>query len=155
MTPEQRSKLFVYWSDHGDSVQLTAFLNAHPELLDFGWRGMAKEKAAAGEFRGAFELAQRYGPRPAMPQVPETAAADSLQRALIADPNDYLAALALFQLQAREGKKNDALITVRRLTGKPGTPPYFHFLEAEAWAANGDWEHAWKAWEAYERGTAK
>ncbi|MEP6822962.1 MAG: hypothetical protein ABI946_11505, partial [Chthoniobacterales bacterium] len=155
LTSEQRSKLFVYWSDHGDTAQLTAFLDAHPEMLDFGWRGMAKEKVAAGDFRGAYELAQRFGPRPAMPQVPENVAAEQLQRSLIANPNDYLSAFALYQLQAREGKKNDALITVRRLTEKPSTPPYFHFLEAEAWAANGDWEHAWKAWEAYERGSAK
>ncbi len=155
LTPEQRSKLFVYWSDHGDTAQLTAFLDTHPEMLDFGWRGMAKEKIAAGDFRAAYELAQRFGPRPAMPQVPENAAAEPLQRSLIANPNDYLSAFALYQLQAREGKKNDALITVRRLTEKPSTPPYFHFLEAEAWAAKEDWEHAWKAWEAYERGAAK
>lgn len=155
LTPDQRSKLFVYWSDYGDTAQLTAFLNAHPDMLDFGWRGMAKQKIGAGDFRGAYELAQRFGPRPAMPQVPENAAPEQLQRALIADPNDYLSAFALYQLQAREGKKNDALITARRLTEKPATPPYFHFLEAEAWAANGDWEHAWKAWEAYERGAAK
>ncbi|MEP6810036.1 MAG: O-antigen ligase family protein [Chthoniobacterales bacterium] len=155
LTPEQRSRLFVLWSERGSAAQLATFMEAHPDMLDFGWRGLAKEKATARDFRAAYEMAQRFGPRPALPQITGNTSSEALQRALLGDPNDYLAALALYQQQMQTGKTNDALITVRRLTEKPTAPPYFHFLEAEAWAASGNWERAWTAWRAYEGGAAK
>ncbi len=150
LTPAQRSRLFVLWSDYGDAAKLEAFLQTHPDLLDFGWRGIAKQKVVAGDFRGAYELAARFGARPATPQVQAGASAEQLQRELLADSKDYLAAFSLSQLQMNAGKTNDALITLRRLTENPTVPPYFHFLEAEAWAANQNWPNAWKSWEAYE-----
>ena len=55
----------------------------------------------------------------------------------------------------QEGKADDALMTVRRMTEQPGSPAYFHYLEAEAWAAKGDAERAWASWQAYERAAAK
>ncbi len=127
-------------------ASLVAYMEKHPEMLEFGWRGVAKQKAAARDFQGAYNLALRHGARPAMPSIAEGArSAEQLQAALLADPNDYLSALALYQEQMRAGNANDALITIRRLTERPGVPAYFHFLEAEAWAARGDWEHAWTA----------
>jgi hypothetical protein len=43
-----------------------------------------------------------------------------------------------------EGKTDDALMTARHFTDLVSCPPYFHFLEAEAWAVKENWERAWK-----------
>jgi hypothetical protein len=48
------------------------------------------------------------------------------------------------------GLVDEALMTVRHFTDLPGCPRYFHFLEAEAWAAKQDWERAWKAREKFD-----
>jgi hypothetical protein len=50
---------------------------------------------------------------------------------------------------------DEALVTVRHFTDLPGAPRYFHFLEAEAWAAKEDWERAWKAREKLDAAAAK
>ncbi len=41
-------------------------------------------------------------------------------------------------------------MTVRHFTDEQNAPAYFHFLEAEAWAAKQNWERAWSAWQAFE-----
>jgi hypothetical protein len=50
----------------------------------------------------------------------------------------------------REGKIDEALMTARHFTDFASCPRYFHFLEAEAWAAKENWERAWKAWEKFQ-----
>lgn len=146
----ERTRVFALWAERGDRIQLEAHLAAHPHLLEFGWQAKANDRAKAGDFRGAYELAQKFAPRPALPQTAEgSATPELLQKALLANPGDYLAALQLYRQQMSAGKINDALITIRRLTEKPEVPAYFHFLEAEAWAAAENWEAAWKAWQAY------
>jgi hypothetical protein len=74
---------------------------------------------------------------------------------LIADPTNYEAAVALYEQQMRSGSADDALITVRRVTEQPGSPAYFHFLEAEAHAARGEHERAWNAWLKFENAARK
>ena len=153
LTPEERARLFQLWSERGDVATLNAFLAAHPDMRNSGWRAMAKEKARHGDFKGAYELALEFGSRPALPQIPPgTLSIEELQKTSFANPDDYQSAFALFQLQTEQGKTDDALNTARRLAEQPETPPYFHFLEAEGWAAKGNWERAWKAWEAFEGG---
>ncbi|CAN5647910.1 hypothetical protein BH20VER1_BH20VER1_08780 [soil metagenome] len=49
-----------------------------------------------------------------------------------------------------QGNVDDALITVRRFTEQAGSPAYFHFLESEAWRAQGNMERAWNAWRSFE-----
>jgi hypothetical protein len=36
------------------------------------------------------------------------------------------------------------------LTAQSDAPAYFHFLEAEAWAAKKNWERAWQSWQQYQ-----
>ncbi|MBA2622433.1 MAG: hypothetical protein H0U88_02265 [Chthoniobacterales bacterium] len=52
-------------------------------------------------------------------------------------------------------KMDDALITLRRCAEQPGAPAYFHFLEAEAWAAKENWERAWAAWKTFDAARGK
>ncbi|HMJ04950.1 MAG TPA: hypothetical protein VK474_01720, partial [Chthoniobacterales bacterium] len=151
LTAEERSRLFALWSERGDVAQLTAFLEAHPEMLAEGWRAMAKARAGRGDFRGAYELTVRFGTRPALPQAKGSRVSiEQMQKAVFSDPNDYQSAFTLYQLQSAAGQADDALITARRFTQQPAAPAYFHFLEAEGWAAQGNWERAWSAWLAFE-----
>jgi hypothetical protein len=46
-------------------------------------------------------------------------------------------------------------MTLRHFTELPGCPRYFHFIEAEAWAAKGNWERAWTAREKFETAPAR
>lgn len=151
LTPEQRSRLFVLWSAYGDLDQLSKYVAANPEMMQAGWNGMAKQKAAAKDFRAAYEMARQSGTRPALPQLAdETTPIEQLERASVGAPDDYRAAFVLYQRQIQAGKIDDALVTVRRMTDQRSAPPYFHFLEAEAWAAKENWERAWQAREAFD-----
>lgn len=149
LNPEQRARLFSLWSEHGDPARLAAFVEQRPEMLNLAWRGLAKYQASRKDFRGAVDLAIRFGTRPALPKAVSGSSIEELQRNILTDPNNYEAAYTLIQQQKQEGKMDDALITLRRVTGQSGSPAYFHFLEAEAWAAKEDWERAWTAWQAF------
>ena len=116
------------------------------------WRGLAKQKATKSDFRGASDLVFRFGTRPALPQA-APGSIDQLQQALFADPRNFPLAYALYEQQVREGKTEDALLTLRRAAEQPGAPAYFHFLEAEAWFKRENWERAWQSWQDYEKAT--
>jgi hypothetical protein len=49
---------------------------------------------------------------------------------------------------------DDALATIRHFTVTRKPPAYFHLLEAQAWAAKGNWERSWNAWQAFEKAKA-
>ena len=154
LTAEERALLFTLWADRGDLARLALFLDAHPEFLNIGWPGIAQQKAAAGDYRGAFELVHRFATKPNLPPA-RSGSGEELQKALLANPGDFLAAVALYQQQMQARNANDALITVRRVLGNPQAPAYFHYLVAEASAAREDWEGAWKAWEQYRGANAR
>ncbi|MDQ6622571.1 MAG: O-antigen ligase family protein, partial [Verrucomicrobiota bacterium] len=151
LKPEQKSRLFALWTERGDPERLVSLVAAQPDLLPFAWRGVAKARAAQQNFRGAVELAKRFAKPPALPPVLPNETIEQLQQKIFASRNDYGAGLALFQKQMATGKTDDALITVRRFTEDPNAPAYFHFLEAQAWAANENWERAWNAWAQFEK----
>ena len=155
-TSDERERFFLLWSERGDLEALDAYLAARPHLLTAGWRGLAKQRASKGDFRDAYELTRRFGARPALPQFAEDGSTiEQLEKALFSDPNDYRSAFMLYDRQRAAGQLDDALNTLRRLTGVRTAPPYFHFLEAEAWAAKENWERAWKAWESFDRDSGK
>jgi O-antigen ligase len=151
----ENQQLFSLWAERGDLERLANFVREHPELAALGWRGAAKQKAAAGDFAAAYELVRRHAAAPAQPRVALNGSADQLQRSLIADPRNYEAAVALYQQQMQSGSADHALITVRRVTEQQGCPAYFHFMEAEARAARGEYDRAWGAWLAYEAAARK
>jgi hypothetical protein len=155
LTTDEKRKLFQLWSERGDAARLSAFLEQSPESLALAWRGLAKLRADKRDFAGAFDLARQFSPRPPMPQVTSGSSLSDLQREFFASPSNYGVAFALYHQQMAAGQSEDALITIRRITEQPGRPPYFHFLEAETWAAKSDFERAWTAWQAYERAGAK
>jgi hypothetical protein len=76
-----------------------------------------------------------------------------LKQELYANPGDYAVGYALYRTQIDSGKTDDALASARHFTARPGAPAYFHYLEAEAWAAKENWERVWQSWQRYCRAT--
>lgn len=141
-----KAKLFALWGERGKLDDLAPLIEAHPEWREFAWRGLARFYAAHRDYRQAWELAERYAAPPAMPSI-ATAPLAQLQKQFHANPRNLEIGLALFQEQQRAGELDHALTIARHFTAEENCPAYFHFLEAQAWAAKGEWERAWAAWQ--------
>ena len=150
LNDNQRMRLFDLWSERGDLAQLAAFIETQPAQRHLAWRGLANEAAARRDFRAAYDLAKQFGQTPKLPEKTAGSSIEQLQRALYSSANNYGVGYALYDEQLRAGHVDDALTTVRHFTSAGGAPAYFHFLEAEAWAAKQNWERAWAARQAFD-----
>lgn len=150
MTPQERVTLFKHWAERGDAAALARAVETHPDWIAWAWRGLAKHQASQKNFRAAVDLVRRYGETPPLPPPAQNSSIDPLRQALHASPDNYGLGFQLYHQQMEQGLIDEALVTVRHFTELPGAPRYFHFLEAEAWAAKQDWERAWKAREKFE-----
>jgi hypothetical protein len=150
MTPEEKVRLFKYWAERGDPAELSRAMEAHPDWIAYAWRGLAKYQASQKNFRAAVELVRRHREAPPLPAPAQNSSIDQLRQALHASPNNYGLGFQLYHEQMQQALIDEALMTVRHFTDLPGAPRYFHYLEAEAWAAKQDWERAWKAWEKFD-----
>ena len=155
MKPEQRARLFALWSERGNLADLNRLVEEQPEFVGTAWLGVAKFRASRSDYRGALELAKRFGERPALPDPTKGLSIEQLQNQVHASANNYGAGFALYQIQMQQNKIEDALISVRRYTAQKDVPPYFHFLESEAWIAKGDSERAWDARQKFEAARTK
>ena len=147
---EQKTRLFTLWGERGDNAQLIALMDAQPDLLRTGWRAAARAYAKIQDFQRAYSVTQQFGGQPPLPAKISGSTAAQLQKDIYADPNNFAAGYTLYDEQRRSGDVDGALVTVRRFTEQAACPPYFHFLEAEAWAAKQNWERAWTAWQAFD-----
>jgi tetratricopeptide (TPR) repeat protein len=154
-TAQEKITFFKLWANSGDTAELARAVEAHPEWMSDAWRGVVKYNVSRNDFRAAVEIARRYGGTPALPPVAQGSSIDQLRQALHADPDNYGIGFQLYHEQMQQAKIDEALVTVRHFTDLPGCPRYFHFLEAEAWAAKENWERAWKAWEKYDAAPAR
>ncbi|MDQ6808375.1 MAG: O-antigen ligase family protein [Verrucomicrobiota bacterium] len=150
LSAEEKAKLFSLWDERGDRAQLAATIEGHPDWASFAWRGVAKYQASKRNFHASVELVRRFAPKPALPSSLVAGSAEDLERSLAVNPRNYGVAFALYQRQRQAGKTSDALVTVRRFTADKESPRYFHFLEAESWADEGNWEQAWNSWQRFD-----
>ena len=117
--------------------------------LQYAWFGLAKYKASKGDFRGAFELTQRYGDPVALPRINSSADILQLESQFRSSPDSYAIGYALYRAQKEKDRIDDALQTVRHFSERNGTPAYWKYLEAGLWAEKQNYERAWKAWESF------
>ena len=111
---------------------------------------MAKARAAAGDFRGACELLQRYDSETTFPPLESGRSLEQLREAVYRADN-FSAGYTLYREQMNRGQIRDALDTIRHFTNRGGVPIYFRLLEAQTWAANEKWEKSWIAWKDFEK----
>jgi tetratricopeptide (TPR) repeat protein len=152
---DEKVKFFSLWAERGDRKELLAAVEANPEWMKDAWRSVAKDHASRSDFRGAFELVRRFGEAPPLPEALPRTSIDQLRQAYHANPDNFGAGYQLYQEQMRLGRIDEALMTVRHFTERPRPPSYFHFLEAESWAAKKNWERAWQAWEKFQSAKAQ
>ncbi len=148
-TPEQMKQLFAYWSRRERFDHLIQTVATHPGWIEFAWPGVVRYHAGRHEFGEAWQLVRRYAPPPRLPREVASDSIPQLEQMLYANPGDYADGYALYRAQMAAGRPDDALATVRHFTAHPDAPPYFHYLEAEAWAAKENWERAWQSWQDY------
>jgi O-antigen ligase len=154
LNEEEKLAFFSLWSERGDLDQLAQGIERHSEWLRFAWLGMATYHARKKDFRAAYELTQRYGEAIALPRVTGNSSLEDLKKRYYAAPDNYGVGYALYREQMQRGLIDDALMTARHFSERPNSPAYFHFLEAQCWAAKENWERAWSAWQAF-RGAAR
>ncbi len=155
LNDEEKLIFFSLWSEHGDLEQLAQAVAQHPKWLEYAWLGMAKYYARKNDFRAAYELTQRYGEPVPLPRIEGSVSIQDLQRRSYSVPDNYGAGYALYRAQMQAGRVDDALQTARHFSEHPGTPAYFHFLEAKCWAEKQNWERAWSAWLAFHTATTQ
>jgi O-antigen ligase len=146
----EKLALFAFWSERGDSEEISRIVDQHPDWLRYAWAGMARYKAGKKDFRAAYELTQRYGEPVALPLVAANFSLQDLQKRFHDAPYNYGIGYELYRAQTQKGRVDDALLTARHFSERPNSPAYFHFLEAQCWAEKQDWERAWNAWQAFQ-----
>ncbi len=145
----EKLALFAFWSERGDSGEISRGVEQHPDWLRYAWLGMAKHNASRNDFRAAYELTQQYGEPVAVPRVATNFSLQDLENRFAAAPNNYGIGYQLYRTQTQNGRVDDALLTARHFSERPNSPAYFHFLEAQCWAEKQNWERAWNAWQAF------
>ncbi|HEY2713539.1 MAG TPA: O-antigen ligase family protein [Chthoniobacterales bacterium] len=146
----EKQRLFELWSTHDPLDELLRQVQLHPDWLELGWPGVARYHVGQNDFAEAWKLVRRYAQPPAMPQAAEGASLAGLAQQLYARPNDFALGYSLYRAEMKAGKVDDALNTARHFDAQPGAPPYFYYLEAEAWGAKENWPRAWELWQRYQ-----
>jgi len=146
----EKLALFAFWSERGDPEEISRAVEQHPEWLRYAWLGVAKYKASKNDFRAAYELTQQYGEPVALPRVATNFSLQDSEKRFRAAPDYSPIGYELYRAQMQNGRIDDALVTARHFSERPNSPNYFHFLEAQCWAAKQNWERAWNAWQAFQ-----
>jgi hypothetical protein len=146
----EKLALFALWSERGDPEEIARAVEQRPDWLPYAWFGIAKYKAGKNDFRGAYELTQRYGQPAELPRVATDISLQDLEKRFHAAPNNYGIGYELYRAQIKNSQVDDALLTARHFSERPNSPAYFHFLEAQCWAEKQNWERAWNAWQAFQ-----
>jgi O-antigen ligase len=155
LTETEKLALFSLWSERGDLDDLNRQIQQHADWMPYAWLGLSKYNAARNDFRAAYELTEKYGDAVAMPRLNGGGSLEELQNRYYTNPDNYATGYALYREQMHRGRIDDALLTARHFSERPGAPVYFHFLEAQAWAEKQNWERAWTAWLAYREAAKK
>ncbi len=154
-TDPEKLALFTVWSERGNVEELSNQIKQHPSWISYAWLGLAKYYAGQNDFRGAYELTRRYGEAVALPRAATDASLEELQNRFYSAPDNLAIGYALYHAQMERGRVDDALLTARHFSERQNSPAYFHFLEAQCWAAKENWERAWSAWQSFQAAKGK
>ncbi len=148
--PAQKTRLFALWAMREQLDELARAVQEHPDWAPYAWPGLARWQASRGAFAEAWALVRQYARPPALPEATNALALAQLEQELYRNPGDYAVGYALYRAQTAAGKRADALATVRHFTARSDAPAYFYYLQAQAWAAQENYERAWRSWESYQ-----
>ena len=152
LTPNELSMLFSIWYEKGDKLELAENLRERPDWQKIGWRLFARVCADYQDYRQAYETVLKFDPPPVLPATNSDQSLEKLAARFQVNQTDVGNGLALYRAQIKEGRKDAALVTLRRLSRVEGSPKYLSYLEAQLWAQNGQWKEAWEAAARFEFG---
>ena len=145
----QRRGFFGTWFRNGDRARLIALMVAHPEWQEEAWPWLARHYAEKQDYERAWRFVERYGPVPALPKIVTGHSLAELERGFHLHPDDVQAGLALYTALRKLRQNDEALATLRAVSGIAGRPNYVPYLEAMLWAEKEEWGKAWEAWGRY------
>jgi tetratricopeptide (TPR) repeat protein len=152
-SPAELDQLFSVWYNKGDELALADLLQTHPEWQKIGWRTLARVYADYHDYRQAYETVAKFDPPPAFPKTNLNEPLETLAARFKLDRTDIGNGLALYQAQIAQGRNDDALATLRKMSAAEGSPKNLSYLEAELLAQNGRWKEAWEAAARFEFGS--
>jgi len=152
LTAPEQASLFSLWVEHGDALRFMERLEKIPSWQKNGWLAAAKYYAQQKQYDLACQTCRRYAKIPALPKLSAAGTEQTFLRRILIQPSDFSAGYALFEIQMKTGREDDALATLNRMEAIADCPPYVHYLSAELWIKRGDWQKAWEALAAYGSG---
>lgn len=144
LNPGERYQLFHHWRHQGNRQSLTDALRTHDDWLPDGWIFLATELAAQGNFKPAFELAERF--LTTSVNLPKETAGpiDQLQREFSLHPSDARRGFNLYVTQRQSRKYDDALQTLQTMARQPTAPKSIYYEMGVTYALKNDYEKAWE-----------
>ena len=146
------NEFFSQWYKNGNKLELADILEQHPDWKKIGWRLLARIYADYQDYHHAWDLAEQFGAPPQLPKINSDESIETLGARFVLDRTNVENGLALYFAQVKHGQSDAAFGTLRQMTTTRNSPRYLSYLEAQRWAARGDWPKAWKAWARYEFG---
>jgi len=148
-SPDERLRLFQSWYDVGDRKQLIARLEQDAAWCAEGWPVLAQDRAAQGDFRGAYQLALKYLPSPAESRASRDGDLAKLRKDFLFHPTDFNYGFALFEAESRKDLIDDALVTLDKISQIPDAPARVLYEQAVLLSRKGDDAAAWEKMKAY------
>jgi hypothetical protein len=146
---KERLRLFQQWFASGNRAQLLAKLESDADWRADGWPVLAQGRAAAGDFRGAYQLALENLPPPAESGSTRKSDIAQLRRDFLFHPSDFNYGFALFEAESAKGLTNDALVTLDKVAQIPNAPIRVFYEQAVLLSRKGDHAAAWEKMKTY------
>jgi hypothetical protein len=141
---EQFQTLFDSWLQFGDRKRLIGELEKHPSWQQYGWRILAEEYARRGDFKAAYEMAEKHQPRVRTSVGKSSRSLETLRRAFVLNPSDPVPGVELYFSLRTAGALDEAVYTLKRVAELPSAPLFVKRELAAIAAEKGDFRGAWE-----------
>jgi len=122
LTPEERLTLFRLWYERGDRARLLHMMDSDALWRMDGWPVLAADRAAKGDFQGAYQLALESVKAPADRLVGRGGDVSQLRREFLLHPTDAAAGMELYEAEKSKALLDDALFTLGKVSQLPEAP---------------------------------
>jgi O-antigen ligase len=135
------------WSDE----KILTWSETRGDWLKAHFLALSGMRASRGEYEKAYLLIKKEMAAPVLPSFhSEDQKEDDVRKALMQNPQDYVAASQVMQWELAGRHYLSAIQKVEGLLQKPEVPNYFYYLAALAYEGVGDWVKAYQAIHRYE-----
>jgi len=148
-TSQEKVQFFRLWYARGDKQAIISKLEENSEWRLHGWSVLADHKAAQGDFRGAYELANGYVTAPFTPSTASAGDLPQLKRNFLYNPTDFVRGFDYYEALKAQGKVDEAMSVLNQTSQLPGAPIKLLYEQAVMFSKKGDYSKAWERLMAY------